>query len=165
MAKAKAKKKSKAKSKTKAKRKAKSTKAKSKVKAKAASKRISPIVDFGTVSKRLEGIMRTYERDGLKNTPNQMAGGFCLICPKNEHSMWREVWFGAVGPRKNYVSYHLMPVYWFPDLLKNVSPELKKRMQGKSCFNFKEVDEKLFDELAELTESCYQRFKEKKLIR
>ena len=41
-----------------------------------------------------------------------------------------------------------------------ISPELKKRMQGKSCFNFKDVDEKLFKELAALTEISYKRLKE-----
>ena len=60
-------------------------------------------------------------------------------------------WFGAVQIKKNYVSYHLMPVYIDPSLLKNISPELKARMQGKSCFNFKKTDAALFAELGELT--------------
>jgi hypothetical protein len=37
-------------------------------------------------------------------------------------------------------------------------------MQGKSCFNFKEVDEKLFKELASLTKAGAVRFSEKKFI-
>jgi hypothetical protein len=141
------------------------TKAKAKTKTQAKAKAAPPKSDFDAINKKLESILRKYERRGLKNTPNQMAGGFCLIGPETATSLGREVWFGAVGPRKNYVSYHLMPIYWFPDLLKGVSPELKKRMQGKSCFNFKEVDDKLFGELAALTEKCYQRFKSEKLIR
>ena len=44
-----------------------------------------------------------------------------------------------------------MPVYVNPKLLNNISPELKRRMQGKSCFNFKKIDESLFEELAVLT--------------
>jgi hypothetical protein len=32
-----------------------------------------------------------------------------------------------------------------------MSPALKKRMQGKACFNFTAVDEALFKELAALT--------------
>jgi len=54
----------------------------------------------------------------------------------------KPLFFGAVQTRKNYVSYHLMPVYVNPALLSTVSPELKKRMQGKSCFNFKAADPK-----------------------
>jgi hypothetical protein len=47
----------------------------------------------------------------------------------------------------------------YPDLLKDISPELKKRMQGKSCFNFKKVEPALFAELAELTRKGAEKFK------
>ncbi len=52
---------------------------------------------------------------------------------------------------KAYVSFHLMGVYGQPKLMDGHSKELKARMQGKSCFNFKTVDEALFAELARLT--------------
>jgi hypothetical protein len=35
----------------------------------------------------------------------------------------------------------------FPDLLKGISPELRKRMQGKTCWNFTKAEESLFAEL------------------
>jgi len=63
----------------------------------------------------------------------------------------KPLFFGAVQIKKQYVSYHLMPVYVNPDLLNDLSPELKKRMQGKSCFNFKAADPVLFKELGQLT--------------
>src|SRR6266853_5532982 len=72
--------------------------------------------------------------------------------------------FGAVRLGKNYVSFYLMSVYASPDLLKGMSPELKKRMQGKSCFNFKEVDEKLFRELDKLTKAGATKFSSAKFI-
>ncbi|HEX9840215.1 MAG TPA: hypothetical protein VGA72_12750, partial [Anaerolineales bacterium] len=56
----------------------------------------------------------------------------------------------------------LMPVYMFPDLLKGMSPELKKHMQGKSCFNFKKVEPDLFKELDELTRKGAERFRTSK---
>lgn len=59
--------------------------------------------------------------------------------------------FGAVNVGKRYVSYHLMCVYMAPDLLEAMSPELRRRMQGKSCFNFTKVDDGLFDELSAIT--------------
>ena len=52
-----------------------------------------------------------------------------------------------------------MGVYFEPALLKGISPELKKRMQGKSCFNFKTVDKALFKELGELTARCKKHWK------
>jgi hypothetical protein len=72
----------------------------------------------------------------------------------------KEMFFGAVQIKKNYVSYHLMPVYVFPELLKDLSPSLKKRMQGKSCFNFKKVDQETLAELGQLTARGFEQFKQ-----
>ena len=44
-----------------------------------------------------------------------------------------------------------MGIYGNTRLLDGMSKELKARMQGKTCFNFKVVDEKLFKELDRLT--------------
>ncbi len=63
--------------------------------------------------------------------------------------------FGTVQINKSYVSYHLMPIYINPLLLDSISDDLKKRMQGKSCFNFRMVDKKLFLELKALTNASY----------
>ena len=60
----------------------------------------------------------------------------------------KPLYYAGVRMGKNYVSYHLVTVY----LNKvRMSPELKKRMQGKGCFNFASMDEKLFSELDQLT--------------
>lgn len=67
--------------------------------------------------------------------------------------------FGAVQIKKSYVAFHLMPIYYFPELLDNISIQLKNKMQGKSCFNFKDIDDKLFTELSTLTESCFEKYK------
>lgn len=48
-----------------------------------------------------------------------------------------------------------MSVYGRPELLNGMSPELRRRMQGKACFNFTRVDEPLFAELAHLIESGF----------
>ena len=61
---------------------------------------------------------------------------------------------------KGYVSYHLMAVYGNAEALKGMSKELRARMQGKSCFNFKFVDETLFTELEALTVRTGQAFKQ-----
>ena len=53
---------------------------------------------------------------------------------------------------KAYVSIHLMGVYGNPKLLETCSKELRARMQGKSCFNFRSIDEPLFKELEALIE-------------
>ena len=67
--------------------------------------------------------------------------------------------FGAVQIKKSYVAYHLMPIYYYPELLDPVSDALKNKMQGKSCFNFKEVNDSLFDELRSLTITAFEKYK------
>ncbi|MBX9599633.1 MAG: hypothetical protein K2X35_01470 [Bryobacteraceae bacterium] len=59
--------------------------------------------------------------------------------------------FGSIKVGKAYVSFHLMPLYMCPELVGAMSPALKKRMQGKTCFNFKhEPDPELLNELKDL---------------
>ena len=72
----------------------------------------------------------------------------------------KPMYFGSVKISKNYISLHLMPVYVFPDLLETITPELKKRMQGKSCFNFKTEDTKLFQKLKALTQAGYENYED-----
>jgi hypothetical protein len=76
----------------------------------------------------------------------------------------RGLFFGAVKIGKRYVSFHLMPVYVNPELLEGMSPELRKRMQGKSCFNFTHPDDALFEELEMLTAAGFVRFRDDGLI-
>jgi hypothetical protein len=122
-----------------------------------------PKADFDAVHARLLAILKKYERKPLASKESY-AGGYCLIGPPNEASKGRDVWFAGLKIGKAYVSYHLMTVYMFPDLLKGLSPALKKRMQGKSCFNFTAVDEALFKELAQLTAAGYERFRREGLL-
>jgi hypothetical protein len=56
-----------------------------------------------------------------------------------------------VEVKKSYVSYHLMGIYMNPMLQAKLSEALRAHMQGKSCFNFKNVDEALFQELSKVT--------------
>lgn len=67
----------------------------------------------------------------------------------------KTVFVAAVQRKKAYVAYHLYPVYAHPALLDGLSDDLKRRMQGKSCFNFKRTDPALFKELAALTARAF----------
>jgi hypothetical protein len=69
-------------------------------------------------------------------------------------------YFGSVQIKKNYVSYHLMAVYTYPELLEGMSVDLKKRMQGKSCFNFKKLEPNIQAELEKLTDQGFRKFKD-----
>lgn len=71
------------------------------------------------------------------------------------------MYFGSVIIQKNYVSFHLFPLYACPELNKDISPELLQRKQGKACFNFTEPDLLLFVQLAALTVAGYRAFQKK----
>jgi hypothetical protein len=74
--------------------------------------------------------------------------------------VWRggPMFFAEVRAGKVYVSYHLMPLY-VDTTLQAVSPELARRKQGKTCFNFKkDVPPEILAELRDLTQrgiACY----------
>ena len=75
------------------------------------------------------------------------------------------MWFGSVRLGKAYVSLHLMPLYMNPPLLSRVSPALKKRMQGKTCFNFKAAPESvLLEELRRLVEAALKDWSAKQYL-
>ena len=114
--------------------------------------------DFPLVFEQLKKILKPYapKLTVTADTPD----AYSLDGPYSEK--WQKaIFFGAVQIKKYYVSFYLMPVYMFPDLLKDISPELKKHMQGKSCFNFKKVEPGLFEELEDLTRKSVERFRSK----
>jgi hypothetical protein len=112
--------------------------------------------EFPVVFEQLKNILKPYEPK-LTLTANT-SDSYSLDGPYNEK--WKKViFFGAAQIKKNYVSFYLMPVYMYPELLQDVSPALKKRMQGKSCFNFKKVEPDLFEELKDLTRKGVDKFR------
>ncbi len=70
--------------------------------------------------------------------------------------------FGSVKIGKAYVSFHLMPLYMVSE---KISPELEKRMHGKSCFNFKtDPAPELVAELKQLTKAGLKQWDANKWI-
>ena len=69
------------------------------------------------------------------------------------------IWFGRVKVTKNYVGYHLIAVYAFPQLKKELSEALQQRMHGKSCFNFTELNDSIVSELSTLTARSVDAFR------
>lgn len=120
---------------------------------------MSAQIDFPVVFEQLKNILKPYAKN--LTVKADTAESYYLDGPYSEK--WqKELFFGSAQVKKNYVSYYFMPVYMYPELLKEISPELKKRMQGKSCFNFKKVEPDLFKELAELTKKGAEKFKQEK---
>jgi len=73
--------------------------------------------------------------------------------------------FAGVKLGRRYVSYYLMGLYRDPSLAQDLSDSLRKRMQGKSCFNFTRIDDELFHELDLLTARCHDYYDRDGLLR
>jgi hypothetical protein len=122
---------------------------------------MTPRTNFTKVFEELKSIFKPYAK---KMDVSQDTDQCYMLNTRWIMKNKQPLCFGGVRLGKNYVSVYLMSVYASPDLLKNLSPELKKRMQGKSCFNFKEVDKKLFAELKTLTKDGAAKFTDQKFV-
>jgi hypothetical protein len=117
--------------------------------------------DFVEVFAKLKAILQPYAK---KLDVTHDTEKYYLLNTRHIMKNKQPLCFGGVRLGKAYVSFYLMSVYACPDLLKNMSTDLKRRMQGKSCFNFKAVDGKLFKELAQLTKAGAAKFNDGKFI-
>ena len=105
--------------------------------------------------------LRTMLRGAAKHllTTLDNRDDFQVADPERTDRIGRPLFVAAVQIKKSYVSYHLLPVYAFPDLVIGLSPSLKKRMQGKACFNFTAIAPEHVAELKALTKRGVARFK------
>lgn len=118
--------------------------------------------NFEGIFKRLQAILKPYE---AQLVPKRDEPGEYYLETSHIMKNGQPLFFGSVKVQKNYVSFYLMPVYVFPELLSSLSPDVRKRMQGKSCFNFKTVDPAQLAELAGLTERGFERYQREGLLK
>jgi hypothetical protein len=117
--------------------------------------------EFAEVFALLKAVLKKHERTlkVLKDEPQEYT-----LATKSNSNRGQPMWFGSVRAGKAYVSYHLMPLYFNPPMNALVSPALKKRMQGKTCFNFKSIDKDLFAELKTLTQAGLDSWRKRELL-
>ena len=106
---------------------------------------------------RLRDVLRRYQAEF--SVSHDTDGRYGLEAPVGPATL--RAWGGTlrtakipvawVETRKNYVSYHLIGVDGNAKLIASLSGSLRARMQGKTCFNFKTVDETLLLELQTVT--------------
>lgn len=108
---------------------------------KAAKPDFAPV--FTALRRLLEGHL------GYLAVQTDKPGNYHLEAPSILHRK-KPLYFAGVRTQKNYVSFHLLYLYFNPTANKALSPALKKRMQGKACSNFSAVDEDCFAELGRL---------------
>lgn len=113
------------------------------------------MANLETVFKALRTILEPYaeELKVEKDTSTEYT-----LNTRKVNEKGRPVFFAMVRIGKGKVTYHFMPAYCYPDLLDVIGNDLRKRMQGKSCFNFKNPDSELFEELDRFTRHGFDRF-------
>ncbi|HZD92881.1 MAG TPA: hypothetical protein VE133_01420 [Candidatus Sulfotelmatobacter sp.] len=112
--------------------------------------------DFAAVFAALRKILDPF-RDELA-VQTDKPGNYHIEIPFILHRK-KPLYFAGIRTGKNYVSYYLMSAYYCPELLEDMSLALKKRKQGKACFNFTTVDHDCFAELGRLTTTGLKKIK------
>lgn len=124
------------------------------------------VADLATVFAVLRPVLTKYaSRLAVKvDTSTEYTLVTKSVSPFRQHK-GQPLYFGSVRLGKAYVSFHLMPIYMCPVLIKSISPALKKRMQGKTCFNFRTTPElDLVTDLTRLTEAGFREWSAKKWV-
>lgn len=121
--------------------------------------------EFEMVFDRLKQILKKYSGQlTIKPDSDSKYGLYAKVGPATLKA-WKGKMKSPIMPLawveigKAYVSYHLLGIYMNPKLQAEIPKELKTRMQGKTCFNFKKVDENVFKELDQLTAKSIAAFK------
>jgi hypothetical protein len=111
--------------------------------------------DFRPIFQSLSAILRPYaERMTVaKDTLEVFSLNMRLPQPGGQ-----PLFFAAAYLKTGDVSFYLMPVYCYPDLLDTISPALRAQHRGKSRFAFVRPDPELFQELRRLTAAAADRF-------
>jgi hypothetical protein len=124
------------------------------------------ITEFAPVFSILKPVLARYAKHlAVKaDTPIEYTLVTKSASPFPQHK-GQPLYFGSVRLGKAYVSFHLMPLYMCPALTKSISPALKKRMQGKTCFNFKtDPEAELIGELKQLIEAAFTQWSKNKWV-
>jgi hypothetical protein len=112
---------------------------------------------FAATFAALRGILEPHAKTMIVTVDK--PGAYELCSREMTDRIGRPLFVAAVQMRKSYVTFHLMPVYALPELTRGLSPLLRKRRQGKSCFNFTTIEPAQIKELASLTKTGIARFK------
>ena len=107
--------------------------------------------DLAAIEARLERILDPY-RDRLE------PATIYNIPTLRRHGAKAQDWFAFVKPASKHVSFFLLPIHTWPDLVEPLSPALRTRLTGKSVFNFKVLDAAEMTELETLVARAFERY-------
>jgi hypothetical protein len=112
-------------------------------------------------------MLREHSASGTISVTTDTATRFCLEAPIGPATL--AAWGGKqrratipvawVERGQSDVRYHLMGLADNARAVGGFSPELKARLHGKTCFNFRRLDARLFAELESVTADVIAAFR------
>jgi hypothetical protein len=108
-------------------------------------------VDLRELEAELRAILVPYE-DALETS--EIYGMEVLRRPGAE----AHDWFAGVRQKRGSVKFLLLPMHTHPELLENISPELRQRKTGASVLTLRAGDESLIDELETLVQRSFDAY-------
>lgn len=72
----------------------------------------------------------------------------------------QKTYIAGVIQQKNYVSFYFSPIYSHPVEFQEINPNLKKYLKGKSCFNLKNINPELLEEIEDILTQGINKYKE-----
>ncbi|HEX6916005.1 MAG TPA: hypothetical protein VF145_12240 [Chitinophagaceae bacterium] len=72
-----------------------------------------------------------------------------------------ELFFAGVLVQKGYVGFYFFPIYVHPDLKSELSPDLLKKLKGKTCFHIKKIDPETKTHINDALKKGYSLYKNK----
>lgn len=106
---------------------------------------------LAAVEARLRAILVPYES-------KLVAGSVYNLPTLTRPGAKKHDWFAFVKPGPKHVSFFLLPIHTWPDLLEGLSSALAKRVTGASCLTFAAIDEAQATELEGLVARAYERY-------
>jgi hypothetical protein len=141
------------------------TKKKTAKKPAATTKSADAITDFQTIYGRLRDIFSQFAPPLTVITDK--PGRFETISKKDLVAAGRnlsEIYFVSVVIQKNFVGLYFFPIYTHPQAFTEIPAEIRKCLKGKSCFNIKKADEKLFKQVEKMAKQGFKLYKQEKWI-
>ncbi len=91
----------------------------------------------------VERVWQVVRENIAKDYTEQISRKFLTFAAEDEMCI-------ALANQKKYISLHLMPMYFFPELKAKLDESGKKLKGGKSCVNFQRADELPLDVISEI---------------
>ena len=117
---------------------------------------------YTEVFEALKGVLEPYVQRGLTVTADDETS-YELVSMRPVEIEGRKMdrmYFVGIRNGKTAAVLHYFPIYCV-DLAPKLDPALRKLLKGKTCFNFKKIDEPLLQAVREALDIGFDAFREK----